>query len=443
MLAIFAPAIASADAVVEGSWEIHQDEFIDGADDLHFTIYPNEPWVTIEDYDISVTILQVPPCTLGVPFDSSRFYEHDDGAMDGEWHAIDCEFWDGWIPYCCWVRIDARLVLSEDNAIRIRDIVWTQDDPDTTVDDDLPDNGWRACKVYTDVGLEFRFYNDDPDSFDLMGLMFYTDGRGEISGDDLWAWSDWNYIPTINNFSIAGGGSISVEVPFRWHYWLYFRAEIVTDAGSFTVGGQHQSVGPTYVELADLNAAARGDHIEITWDTATELDNAGFNIRRGLSRDGERVRVNQEPIAARGDALTGGSYAFRDYQVTEGVTYYYWLEDVDLHGNVGQHGPVSARIRSRVSKPVKLFLDQNAPNPFSTATDIRFGLPVASSVRLAIHDLSGREVRTLVSGHEPAGYRTVHWDGRNDAGEDVAGGVYFCVLEAGNDMAMKKMVHMK
>jgi len=70
---------------------------------------------------------------------------------------------------------------------------------------------------------------------------------------------------------------------------------------------------------------------------------------------------------------------------------------------------------------------------------------IAAKHRLADRGdiLAGREVRTLVSGREPAGYRTVHWDGRNDAGEDVAGGVYFCVLEAGNETAMRKLIYMK
>jgi hypothetical protein len=439
MLLTLAPTMAEADVVAKGSWEIHQDEFVDGATDLHFTIYAPEPWIYIKSYTITVTLLD--PCPLGSNFTSSSFSEHNDGQGDTLTHAIDCEFWDGAIPFCCYVRIDARLVLSGDNDAAIRDIVWTQDDD--PVEDDLPDNGWRACKGYVFAPLAFTFYNDDDTPFDLIGLQFYTEGLGELSGDDLWAWSSWNYVPVPSDFFIEAGGSIRVYMPFEWGYWLYFRAEIVVGSDTLTVGGQHESNEPTYVELASLEAAGRGDFVEVTWATATEIDNASFNIRRGLSRDGDRVRINPEPIAARGDVLTGGTYTFRDYGVAENVTYYYWLEDVDLHGNVAQHGPVSARLRSLVSKPVKLFLDQNSPNPFSTATDIRFGLPTASAVRLTIHDLAGREVRTLVSGNEPAGYRTVHWDGLNDAGQDIAGGVYFCVLEAGNEKAMRKLIYMK
>jgi hypothetical protein len=440
ILTVFAPSIAGADVVAKGSWEIHQDEFPDSASDLHFTIYQKENWVYIKDYEITVTLLD--PCPLGSNFTSSSFFEHDDGHGDGKTHAIDCEFWDGFVPFCCRVRIDARLTLNKWNTVRIKDIVWTQDDPPDTTGDDLPDNGWTACKAFPDSDLVFTFYNDGPDPIDLVGISFYTEGTAEISGDHLWLWGSWSFTPDPPDFQVAGGGSVSINVPFNWGFWLYFRAGLMVGTDSLIIGGQHQSLlnQPTYVDLASFDAVGREDHIELTWVTATELDNAGFNVRRGLTPDGDRVRVNHEPIAAQGDVLGGGSYAFSDYEVTENVTYYYWLEDVDMHGNVRQHGPVSARLSKRVAKPVKLFLAQNTPNPFSSATDIRFGLPEASAVKLTITDLSGRAVRTLVGGNEPAGYRTVHWDGRNDAGEDVAGGVYFCVLEAGKDRAMTKMV---
>jgi len=445
-LLALAPINAEANVVATGSWEIHQNEFAN-ATDLHFTIYQKESSVHIEGYQITVTLLE--PCPGGVPFASDSFYVHDDGQGDGQDHAIDCMFWNGIVPYCCYVRIDARLVLNKWNTVRIKDIRWTRDEPPDTTDDDIPDNGWDACSPRPYMPLEFTFHNDDDvEVFWLSHVQFDSEGDAELTGDSLWAHAQWNITAVVDTdmVYVAAAGSLQVEIDdFQADAWLRFRATLITLSGAYEVRGQHQADpdNPTYVELASLKATGHDDFIEVAWATATEIDNAEFNIRRGLSADGDRVRINAEPIAARGDMLAGGTYTFRDYEVTEDVTYYYWLEDVDLHGNARQHGPVTARLRSRVSRPVKLFLAQNSPNPFSTATDIRFGLPTASAVRLAIYNLAGKEVRSLVNGREPAGYRTVHWDGLNDAGEDVAGGVYFCVLEAGNDMAMSKMVYMK
>ena len=72
--------------------------------------------------------------------------------------------------------------------------------------------------------------------------------------------------------------------------------------------------------------------IVVEWTTASELDTAGFNIYRSDSADGEFVRINQSLIPASSDSLTGGSYEFKDSNVTPGKTYYYVLEDVDNNG---------------------------------------------------------------------------------------------------------------
>ncbi|GEM_PF-948179 len=77
-------------------------------------------------------------------------------------------------------------------------------------------------------------------------------------------------------------------------------------------------------------------------------------------------------------------------------------------------------------------LEQNYPNPFSQiprfagnpSTEINFQLPAASDVKLVIYSLTGQVVRELVNGVMPAGRHAITWNGRNHAGEAVAGGVY-------------------
>jgi hypothetical protein len=76
----------------------------------------------------------------------------------------------------------------------------------------------------------------------------------------------------------------------------------------------------------------------------------------------------------------------------------------------------------------RLGLETNAPNPFEHATAIAFDLPVAGDVELSVYDPAGRRVRTLVSGPMPAGSHRTVWDGTDDRGEAVHGGVYFSRL---------------
>lgn len=71
-----------------------------------------------------------------------------------------------------------------------------------------------------------------------------------------------------------------------------------------------------------------------------------------------------------------------------------------------------------------------APNPFNAHTRISFTLPVEGPVRVVLHALDGRRVRTLVSGARSAGVHEVVWDGRDDAGGVVASGTYLCRVES-------------
>ncbi|MGA9115381.1 MAG: S8 family serine peptidase, partial [Bacteroidota bacterium] len=80
--------------------------------------------------------------------------------------------------------------------------------------------------------------------------------------------------------------------------------------------------------------------------------------------------------------------------------------------------------------PEGFVLEQNYPNPFNPATTIRFGLPVESTVLVAVYDLLGRESARLASGVHQAGFHEVVWNGRISRGEEAASGLYFCRLEA-------------
>jgi len=89
-------------------------------------------------------------------------------------------------------------------------------------------------------------------------------------------------------------------------------------------------------------------------------------------------------------------------------------------------------------------LRQNVPNPFNPATTIAFEVPDGGAhVSLEIYDVAGRVVRTLVDGYEPAGTKTALWDGRDDAGQPVASGIYFSRMTAPEFSETAKMILMK
>jgi len=74
---------------------------------------------------------------------------------------------------------------------------------------------------------------------------------------------------------------------------------------------------------------------------------------------------------------------------------------------------------------------------------IRYAVPVAQDVELAIYDLRGQRVRTLVRDVVPAGSHAVTWQGQDDAGRQVASGTYFYRLTAGGESIVRKMLLVK
>ncbi len=90
--------------------------------------------------------------------------------------------------------------------------------------------------------------------------------------------------------------------------------------------------------------------------------------------------------------------------------------------------------------PAGYALDRAAPTPFAGRTTVRYALPRAGAVTVAVYNSAGRLVRTLASGSAGAGYHRVMWDGRDEAGRRVGPGVYYCRMSAGEFRAMGKLV---
>lgn len=77
----------------------------------------------------------------------------------------------------------------------------------------------------------------------------------------------------------------------------------------------------------------------ITWETASEVNTAGFNIYRGPSEDGPWTQVNEALVPPSEDPVRGGQYEFTDTSATPGEVYYYMLEEVELTGASNRYPP--------------------------------------------------------------------------------------------------------
>jgi hypothetical protein len=115
----------------------------------------------------------------------------------------------------------------------------------------------------------------------------------------------------------------------------------------------------------------------------------------------------------------------------EGATYSYWLEALDVGGAAETFGPVECTWNGAL--PTAYALYQSRPNPARGSAMIAFDLPEDTRVTLAVYDISGRKVTTLVDETLAVGSHE-----RTVAG--LASGVYIYKLDAGSFSAARKMV---
>ena len=97
----------------------------------------------------------------------------------------------------------------------------------------------------------------------------------------------------------------------------------------------------------------------------------------------------------------------------------------------------------KTGKPSEFILHHNYPNPFNQTTKIEFSLARSGFVSLIVYDLQGRKVKTLVAEDLSWGHKSVVWDAKDNTGNEVASGVYFCRLRAGHFSEAKKLVLLK
>jgi len=170
--------------------------------------------------------------------------------------------------------------------------------------------------------------------------------------------------------------------------------------------------GSLPVELTSFEASADGRDINLTWETATESENAGFSIERA-----SLTGVYEEVAFVEGNGTTSeaSSYQYVLNDVEFGV-FKFRLKQVDFDGT----SSYSSEVDVTVDIPDDIVLDPAYPNPFNPATNIRFAVKERQEVTLQLFDLQGRLVRTLYQGQMESG---VMQNFRID-GSDLSSGTY-------------------
>ncbi|MBK7632136.1 MAG: T9SS type A sorting domain-containing protein [Ignavibacteriales bacterium] len=183
---------------------------------------------------------------------------------------------------------------------------------------------------------------------------------------------------------------------------------------------------PLPVELSLFSATTIGSTVKLSWQTATEINNYGFDVERSA------VKGNWEKIGfvnGNGNSNSAKNYSFIDDKISAGK-YSYRLKQID---NDGQF-EYSKIIEVDFNCVNKFELSQNFPNPFNPTTTINFNLPQAGMVRLTLYNILGQEIRKLVNEYSEAGTHTVNFNAN-----DLNSGMYIYKIEANGLTQTRKM----
>jgi Secretion system C-terminal sorting domain len=201
------------------------------------------------------------------------------------------------------------------------------------------------------------------------------------------------------------------------------------------------------VELISFSALARGRQIEMRWNTATEVNNYGFEIERiplnPPFQGGSRIRNADEEggfqkigfVAGNGTTSAPQAYVYRD-EVQAAGKFQYRLKQIDRDGKFEYSA--SVEVTSALA-PADYGLSQNYPNPFNPSTKIRFALEKTGLAEVKVFDTIGREVQILFSGFAYSG----ELQEISFMPEKLAAGVYFYTLSTNDRNEVKKMLLLK
>lgn len=188
------------------------------------------------------------------------------------------------------------------------------------------------------------------------------------------------------------------------------------------------------VELASFSAVVNSQKVQLSWSTATEVNNYGFDVERKAVSDEAGGWEKIGFVAGAGNSNSSLSYSFFDKAPVSGKSLYR-LRQVDIDGSASY----SDEIEVNLTLPVEFNLSQNYPNPFNPATVIKFSIPEKSSVKLNIFNALGQQVASLLNKEMEAGNHSVKFDASR-----LTSGVYFYRLETNTgNLAVKKMLLIK
>jgi hypothetical protein len=185
------------------------------------------------------------------------------------------------------------------------------------------------------------------------------------------------------------------------------------------------------VELVSFTAEELNGKVHLSWTTATEKNNLGFEIEKSAGNSNwDKIGF----VSGNGTTTIASHYSFEDGNITPGLNSYR-LKQLDYDGTSNY----SEIINVDMEVPSHFSLEQNYPNPFNPSTKIIWNVPANGWQTLKVFDMLGNEITTLVDEYRQAGKYEIEF-GKILNNKNLVSGVYFYQLKAVNFTQTKKML---
>jgi CubicO group peptidase (beta-lactamase class C family) len=196
-----------------------------------------------------------------------------------------------------------------------------------------------------------------------------------------------------------------------------------------------QLADETATYLSTFTAVRNGQTARLVWEVLDPTSPHGFHVWRQEAQQ-PATRLTAHPVTTPA-ADHAQRYEFLDSAAPPEATEYR-LQEIGADGLLTWLG--SVRLEPSGAMVPEFNLAQNHPNPFNPETTIAFRLDSPSRTRLAVFDMSGRHVMTLLDEPRPTGLHNIVWDGRDEHGMHVATGIYFYRLQTDHQVQTRKMI---
>lgn len=201
---------------------------------------------------------------------------------------------------------------------------------------------------------------------------------------------------------------------------------------------QNIITNPLPVELISFTGKIIGKKILLNWQTATEINNYGFEIERSW---GNEIWKKIGFVNGNGNSNSPKDYSFMDNQPLEGVDIKYRLKQIDNDGQFEYSDIITLNFSITTFE-----LYQNYPNPFNPSTTVSWHSPIEGNVNIKIYDVLGNLVCEVINEHKSAGKNQIEFNAISQE-KNIASGVYIYQIEISSDdfhhTMIKKMTLLK